>query len=234
MNRALASGQWTLGVPILLCLIPAAVAGANATRSGTLVRLLLASVVSLHAAHVPYWFDGILHWHYVFESAPLLVILATFGAGSALIALKGRLGARTSMAWLVALFASGLATSWIDVPDLWGLSRVSLAVGEQSFSRVRMAQFQHLIAAPAVTKPCLILVDESAADPQLSFIINPPDLMADALIARMPASPPVSQTDHDAWIALRRTWPDRTVYRFDPARMELTRLAVPDRTSPVE
>jgi hypothetical protein len=97
-----------------------------------------------------------------------------------------------------------------------------------------MAQFQHLIAAPAVTKPCLILVDESAADPQLSFIINPPDLKADALIARMPASPPVSQTDHDAWIALRRMWPDRTVYRFDPAWMELTGLAVPDRTSPVE
>src|SRR5271155_19137 len=38
-------------------------------------KLIAASVVSLHVVHVPYWFVGIMGWHYVLETAPLLLLL---------------------------------------------------------------------------------------------------------------------------------------------------------------
>ena len=55
--------------------IPLAMAGviflvAVLWRLETRWWLVAASVVSLHAVHVPYWFVGIMGWHYVFETAP--------------------------------------------------------------------------------------------------------------------------------------------------------------------
>jgi len=68
-----------------------------------------------------------------------------------------------------------------------------------------------------VAKPALILVDETGTDPQLSFIINPPDYDSDVLVARLPAT--------DVEIAeLQSHWPDRSVYRFDPQQFSLTRI----------
>ena len=38
-------------------------------------RLVAAAVLTLHAVHVPYWFTGIMNWHYVFETGPLLLLI---------------------------------------------------------------------------------------------------------------------------------------------------------------
>ncbi|MCA9007263.1 MAG: glycosyltransferase family 39 protein, partial [Planctomycetaceae bacterium] len=65
-NRLLASLQWTLG------LVPLALAGLifliTEYRRWTRWWLIFASIVSLHVVHIPYWYDGIMHWHYVFET----------------------------------------------------------------------------------------------------------------------------------------------------------------------
>lgn len=68
--RILASWQWTLDI------LPLAM-----TTAACLVvplgrwKWILAAIVSLHAIHVPYWYAGILGWHYVYESCTLWLLL---------------------------------------------------------------------------------------------------------------------------------------------------------------
>ena len=77
-----------------------------------------------------------------------------------------------------------------------------------------MQQFRWLMDSPAVTKPALILVDESGSDPQLSFIVNAPDLTGDWIVCRLPAS-------EDQMNDLRNAFNDRFFYRFDPRTFTL-------------
>lgn len=86
-HRAVASLQWTLA---LVPLAMAVVAGLFLVRTETIpFRLCLAALLSLHVAHIPYWYDGIMHWHYVFESCVLLTMIAAVVAsrlyGSAMV-----------------------------------------------------------------------------------------------------------------------------------------------------
>ncbi|MFM7867605.1 MAG: hypothetical protein ACKPHU_25615, partial [Planctomycetaceae bacterium] len=61
-QRLTASAQWTLGIPALLLLIPAALPLClSADERARRLRLLLAAVLSLHAVQIPYLYDGILH-----------------------------------------------------------------------------------------------------------------------------------------------------------------------------
>lgn len=217
-NRCLASSQWTLGLPALVCLLCSALpALLGREPSAGRFRMIAASVICLHVVHVPYWFDGILHWHYVFETAPLLLMLATAGICTADCVLRTMMEARWSRIWLMSFIAAALIPSWFDCEPLWGSSRVSLAVGEQAFSRVRMEQFRRLVDNPGVRKPCLVMVDDSSADPQLSFIINPPDYQSDVLVCRLPA-------DDDSMNRLRTAFEDRARYRFDPQSFTLQQL----------
>ena len=58
-------------------------------------------------------------------------------------------------------------------------------------------------------KPALILVDEAAGDPQLSYVINDPEFSNDVLVARLPQD--------DAGIdELRSAFPAHNFYRFNP------------------
>lgn len=213
-NRLLASSIWSLGMPVLILLICAALPACNPARSDKRWFLVLMSVVSLHVVHIPYWYDGILHWHYVFETAPLLLMLAAQGLQHVSTALRAFRIPRLATAWLCLLVCSSLLPSWCDAESLWGPSRVSLAVSEQSFSRIRFEQFQRLCDSAQVRHPCLILVDERQADPQLSYIVNSPDLSDDVLVCRLPQD---SQTLNE----LTDAFPDRSFYVFDPATFTL-------------
>ena len=72
-KRFMASLQWTLGLAPLL--MSGVIAMAVLPKLGLRWGLIVASIISLHAVHVPYWFVGIMNWHYVFESAPLWLLL---------------------------------------------------------------------------------------------------------------------------------------------------------------
>jgi len=205
-QRLTASAQWTLGIPALLLLIPAALPLClSADERARRLRLLLAAVLSLHAVHIPYWYDGILHWHYVFETAPLLLLLAAAGLQSVQQILMLRFSRRTAVVWTLLLPIASLLPSWLSAESLWGPSRISLAVSEQAYSRVRLAAFQEIAAKVATKGPCLLLIDETGTDQQLSYIINPPDYQAAALVCRLPQSPAQQQQ-------LAAAFPDRLLY----------------------
>jgi hypothetical protein len=213
-NRLLASFMWSLGMPALVLLICTALPTCNPIRSDKRWFLVLMSVISLHIVHIPYWYDGILHWHYVFETAPLLLMLAAVGLQNLSVTLQPFRMPRLSAAWLSLLVFSSLLPAWCDAELLWGPCRVSLAVSEQSFSRIRFEQFRRLARSAKIRHPCLILVDERQSDPQLSYIVNPPDLSSDVLVCRLPAD---SQTLRE----LAAAFPDRSFYVFDPTAFTL-------------
>ncbi|MBL8808825.1 MAG: hypothetical protein JNM43_01500, partial [Planctomycetaceae bacterium] len=216
--RILASAQWTMGMTALLFFLVASIpAIILPSRNVTGIRLVAASVLTMHVVHLPYWFDGILHWHYVFETAPLLLILTAAGWNSAHQSLRSHIGVRWSIAWLASLAGASLIPVWFNCEFLWGTGQVTLVVNEQSFSRVRYEQFQRLVHSSSVQHPSLILVDERQSDPQLSYIVNPPDYTGDVLVCRRPES--------DAALSeLKAKFADRAFYEFDPASFRLTPL----------
>ena len=218
-HRLLASSQWTLGLAALLALLPAAcglLLRRESSPGHTLLRLIAASVVCLHLVHVPYWYDGILHWHYVFETAPLLLLLATAGLDAWQRGLQTPCGARLARRWLMALLLSALAPAWIDSDVFWGPSRVSLAVSEQAWSRGRMEAFQRTAKVVSGGRPCLILVDERNGDQQLSYIVNPPDYSGPVLVARLPES-------SAALAELQQHFRDRSAWTFQPETFRFMR-----------
>lgn len=215
--RMIASGQWSLGITALLFAVPCALPSCGRMFGGDpRIGLVSLSIVSLHVVHIPYWYDGILHWHYVFETAPLLLIVAIVGFRNAADVLRA-IKIKTAMrVWLLALAAACLLPNWVTADSFWGASRVSQAVSEQAFSRVRFELFSRLVNSSAIQHPCLILVDERNSDPQLSYIINPPDLSGPVLTCRHPGTA--------AEIAqLSNAFPERMLYVFDPATFQLTK-----------
>lgn len=220
-QRLTASAQWTLGIPALLLLIPAGLPlSLSADERGRRLRLLLAAIVSLHAVHIPYWYDGILHWHYVFETAPLLLMLAAAGLQSVRQILTQRFSRRIALTWTLLLLIASLLPSWLSAESLWGPSRIELAVSEQAYSRVRIGAFQQMAAKVAAKGPCLLLVDEAGTDQQLSYIINPPDYRAPALVCRLPQS----AADLHQLIA---AFPDRLLYTVQLPNLQVRPLVKP-------
>lgn len=223
-HRTIASSQWSLGITVLLFAVICALPSCCRWTGGDLrIGLVCLSIISLHLVHIPYWYDGIMHWHYVFETAPLMLMLAAVGLRNSadfMRALRIKLSMRL---WLLALIAAGLLPNWVNAESFWGPSRVSQAVSEQAFSRVRFELFNRLVNSPAVHRPCLILIDERNSDPQLSYIVNRPDMLGDVLICRHP--------DTMAEIPeLSRAFPERFVYVFDPETFQLSEFDVSARS----
>jgi hypothetical protein len=81
-----------------------------------------------------------------------------------------------------------------------------------------MEQFRRMTHDPSVLHPALILVDESGTDPQLSYIVNPPNLQGDVLVCRKPA------LESDLQL-LQQAFPDRTLYNFQPTTFLLKKLS---------
>jgi hypothetical protein len=216
-NRTVASSQWSLGITALLFAVICAMPSCCRWSGGdNRIGLVALSIVSLHLVHIPYWYDGIMHWHYVFETAPLLLMMTAVGFGNAEEVMRVIRIKKAMRGWILALVVSCLLPNWVTAESFWGSSRVSLAVSEQAFSRVRFELFNRLVNSPGIQHPCLILVDERNSDPQLSYIINPPDLSGDVLTCRHPGSA--------AEIAqLSKAFPSRMLYVFDPETFRLTK-----------
>ena len=212
-DRTIYSLRWTLGLAALTFCIIAALATCLDFKDRRPL-LLLCSVLTLHAVHIPYWYDGIMHWHYVFETAPLLIMLATFGLRVACRTLQSRLGTGLSSLWLTSLILASLLPNWVDADTLWGPSRVTTAFREQAFSRVRFEYFRRLTTSEQVRHPGLVLVDERGANPQLSYIINPPDLSGDIIVCRLPEDAAIVEE-------LARAFPEHHLYLFIPESIDL-------------
>ena len=216
VQRTVYSLRWTLGIAALMFCIIAAMATCLDIKDPRPL-LLLCSVLTLHAVHIPYWYDGIMHWHYIFETAPLLLMLATPGLSVTSQILRPYIGTRWTTVWLASLIFASLIPNWIDAETYWGTSRVTVAFREQAFSRVRFENFHRLTTSNQIQHPALVLVDEGTSNPQLSYIVNPPDLSGDVIVCRLPEAPAVIDE-------LANSFPGYHLYRFNPETFALTEL----------
>lgn len=218
--RCLASAQWILGIApivagLVLILLRVGFPQDDTPFQTTILRGLTAAVICLHLVHIPYWFTGIMHWHYVFETAPLVLILVAAGLASVAPTVAHLTSRRAATTWLTCFIAASLMPGWISSEVTWGSSRVASATSELAWSRTHFELFNRLTAADNVMKPALVLVDESQSDPQLSYIINDPEYLSDVLVARLPS------TDEEIR-QLQEHFSDRTLYQFTPESFSLT------------
>ena len=211
--RVFSSLQWTWGIlPVVLGVSLALVTW----RTNSIpVRLSLASIATLHLVHVPYWYDGIYHFHYVFESLPQwLLVMAAGGCGSERVLASG--GQRSLLRWGGLVMAVALGLNLTTSQGLWsapftdGLSQVE-------FARTRQHEFRQLLQTQVTETPALVLVTPDPSDLHIDFVVNSPPLVAPILVARdLPERYSLDQ--------IQNSWPGRTVYRYVVSTRRLERL----------
>ncbi|HEV7999555.1 MAG TPA: hypothetical protein VGP63_06735 [Planctomycetaceae bacterium] len=214
-ERLESSARWTLG---LIPLAMAAVVFLIAVLWQTELRwkLIAGSVLSLHLVHIPYWFVGIMGWHYVFETAPLLLLL--FAITSRELAGVWTASGRVVMPiWWAALIASAVVTNWIAFDPFWSEARIDGGVEEVAFARLRYEGFQRMLDQLVTRRPALVLIQGDPADRSLDYVFNDPTLNAPILRGRYRPG----KTDP---AAVRRAFPDRTLYLFDAKSGRLRQL----------
>ena len=174
VNRLTGSFRWTLG------LIPNAMLAVFCLmlwpRLRFEARLVMASIISLHVVHVPYWFDGIMHYHYVFETGVLWCLLAGIVAIDVSKLIQPKLALS---AWCLTIIATSAVASWATLPHpfvanttLFNKSQIQTELDGISFSRLRYERFGTLLNT--LPKPALVLVEHDEADIHIDYINNPP------------------------------------------------------------
>lgn len=201
--RLVASWKWTLGlVPLSLALAGGFVLW---RRLPWETWLVLAAIVSLHAVHIPYWYVGIEHYHYVFESGPLWLL---WTAVASVVATRtwreGRRG--WTAVWWGAVLAAAVALNWTVNGGVWS-APLPRAVTEIKFARSKHGQFKSLVARQAEPLPALVLVEADPTDRHIDYVTNSPDLAGPVVIGRY-ISDVVPLAD------VKRLFPDRTVFLY--------------------
>lgn len=215
-QRLLASFRWTLGlIPLVLILLAACGLtnhGARDSARDLAWRMIFISMISLHAIHVPYWFDGIMHWHYVFESSILLLLL--FARGVARLAVYFYEAKRPWMLlWLVTLIGTAVTTNHVAFAPYWE-TRLASGIAELKYSKRIYADFRRRIETEVTSLPALVLVIPDASDRHMDFVSNDPDLNAAILFGRLvPNEVPLE--------SIERAFPERQIYLYDAKTRDL-------------
>ncbi|MGQ0637287.1 MAG: hypothetical protein ACT4QC_21985 [Planctomycetaceae bacterium] len=213
-RRGFASWRWTLGlVPLTLALV-AGICLWSALPDGS--GLILASILSLHAVHIPYWFVGMQDHHYVFEAVILWCLwigLATVAAARAWV-IQGR--AWMPVWWGTALCAS-VALNYTGGSTLWS-APLAKAQSEVRFARAQHGRFAALISAAVRSAgPALVLVEPDPADVHIDHVTNAPSLDDDVLIGHyVPDVVPLAE--------IERLFPNRSVWLYSARNRTISRL----------
>jgi len=210
VNRLMESGKWTVGLVALMMTTVVLLAGfllGAVPLPGSRWWPIVLAILCLHLAHVPYWYAGIMNWHYVFESAPFWCLLVA-GVTVALwqVALRvGRVG--LAVAWTGLLLVTPL-TSYLEFAPVWSPSRIDLAVGEVGFARARHAEFRKRVALRTRNDRALVLVKPDPSDRHIDLVVNDPRLDSHVLVGRyLPKVVPMSR--------VLKMFPRRRVFVFD-------------------
>ncbi len=213
-RRIESSLRWTLGiVPLTLATLVFLLTGG---RWSVDWWLLLAAIVALHVVHVPYWFEGIMGWHYVFESAPLWLLIAS-GAGFALSRQWRTTGHGMMQIWGIGLLGLTLLVNLVTIVPLWP-SRIDTGVAEVSFSRLRYAELFRLVAEATEQRPALVLVRHDDADRHIDYVVNEPGLAGRILYGRYEAAAGDLER-------VEQLFPHRDLWLFNAATGELRVLS---------
>ena len=214
-TRLLAAWQWTVGLlPLLVASVVFSVTGSSRDRRWWLI---FAAIASLFVVHVPYWFDGIFHWHYVFETGPLWCLL--LAAATDTLARNWLAAERPRMpVWWGLVVASAVVVNVTDFPPLWFPSKVEAGANEVAFSRLKYQAFEELLKREVQQRPALVLIESDPADRHIDYVVNNPDLSAEILRGRYPVSNwPLEE--------IMAEFPSRTVYLFRANTGELRRVS---------
>ncbi|MFT4559418.1 MAG: hypothetical protein ACI92S_004808, partial [Planctomycetaceae bacterium] len=219
-NRFVASWQWTLGLVAVVLLGTVFLTGAWRNLDGRW-WLILAAIFSLHAVHIPYWYDGIFHWHYVFESGILWCLVAA-AASQLLVTCFANAERPWMAAWVGLLLVASVVTNNVAIPPFQGVSRLDVGISQLAFSRVRYFQFQQLLSQRVTELPALVLVRHDPADRHIDYVTNHPSLTEPLLIGRLPADATTSEEETATMAA--EAFPDRAHFVFDAATGRLDQI----------
>lgn len=214
--RLVASWRWTLGIvpSVWICLA----AGGLLWRQHPGWRLIAASIVSLHVIHVPYWFDGIMHWHYVFESS-LLWLLLVAGSVGALIRVWQEIDRPWLSVWLGLLLSVAAVSNHVAFAPYW-VPPLESGIAEIRFPRRSFAAFRQQLRRDITELPALVLVVPDPADRHMDFVTNDPQLSSPILIGRFV----LEENAPDAIPQIARDFPDRHLYLYDAKTRRLSPL----------
>jgi len=213
-KRAEASAEWTLG-PVPLAMGALVFVIAVMWQVEWRWKLLAASIVSLHAVHVPFWLSGIMNWSYVFETAPLLLLLFAITSRELVNWWKSR-GQVLMPAWWAALIASAVVINWLPFDPFWS-TRINAGVAELALARVNYEKVNRLFEHAVTHLPALVLIDGDPEDVHVDYVINDPALSAPLLRGRYQPG----KTDLKK---VRAAFPERTLYRYRVSTQQLIEL----------
>lgn len=211
-DRWLASWLWTFDpLPLLLSTV---------IVIGTLLRLdrrwlaIGAGILSLHAFHIPYWYVGIMGWHYVYETAPAWCLV--LGLATDLLFCDWRTNHRRLMApWWSLLLLLSLACADLPLGEFLGgsvkSSRTLRGVNSIRYPRRQYAEFNQWLQSNVKELPALVLMDGDPNDRHMDYVVNSPGLNGPILRARYRRE----KTDVQEVV---KAFPDRHVYLCRPDR----------------
>jgi hypothetical protein len=213
--RWIASWIWTVDVlPLLLTTVIVAGSFARLERRWLLVAT---AILSLHAVHVPYWYVGIMGWHYVFESAPLWCLLLAAATQSLFASWTDSRHGGLKVWWLF-LMGLSLAGSYVGPAGLWR-PRIERGINSIAYPRHQQDDVRRWIEVAVDERPALVLIDQHETEAShLDFVTNDPGLTSEILLARLP-------TGVNDLSAIAHDFPDRSVYVASPNRKSIRRVS---------
>jgi hypothetical protein len=217
--RLFASARWTLGiVPLLMA---AVVFLLHRHRGQPRWWLIAAAIVSLHVAHVPYWFAGMLDYHYVFESGPLLALI--FARSTQLLWQRWQNRRPLMPLWWGLVAATALFAAYFPLPPFWNSPQIDGPVVQFAFSKRRYLQANRLLREriPESDRPALVLIEPDDEQFHFEYITNDPDLSREEILRGRFRPGRTSLPD------VRRAFPDRSVYLWRMRTDKFRRLGEP-------
>lgn len=213
-KRFLASLQWTLG------LTPLALSGLifliTECRRWSRWWLIFASIISLHVVHIPYWYVGIMNWHYVFETGPLWALIFARVTQTLFCIWKQNERPLMSLLW-TSMFMIAVLINLTSISPMWTSSKLEVVANNVAFSKLKQFQFSKMIEQqPQLIKPALILITHDPSDRHIDYVINTPQL--DQLVLRGRYNP-----DQHEPAKLQTFFPDRQIYLFDVRQNQLSK-----------
>lgn len=180
LNRLVMSGLWTVGLPLMLTaalLSLPLLAGFD--RNWLCIPW---AIVGLYAIHWPYWYVGIMGWHYIFESAPLWCLLL----GHATTRLFDR-WVSDGLGWLRGWWLIGPVLAWssmyVTIPDVWQARR-DRGMDSIAFPRKEHANFRQRVSEIVGPEPALVLIDPAGGNSHLDLVVNDAGLNGHILYGR--------------------------------------------------
>jgi len=230
-DRLLSSWLWTFDlIPLLLSMV---VVVAMIPRCDPRWKPIGLAILSLHAIHIPYWYAGIMGWHYVFESALLWSLL--LGLASDLLFRDWKSQGRWLMPWWWGmLMLISLGGNYLPVRTLWtstpaipasGIPRIANATSSLRFPRRQYAEFDRWLNTELRrngAESTMVLIEADMDDQHVDYVVNNPGLADPVLRARYRRG----VTDLSA---VARGFPTRQLFLCHPKRKTIERITLPEQ-----